>query len=185
MLHGDGVASADPITPESLQSKATTPKMCTHELANRHLHACSDRERGFKYCPGSGLSINVPVTNPTTPYAVSGTRSTAFHSPNPSDALSFEPSTVEAESYLREFKELKSPYFPIIVLSPGTDAQQLRDEKPFVWLCIMAITSKSTEQQKALGREIRLTLGREVLSEGKNNLDLLQGILLYVSWYVI
>lgn len=48
----------------------------------------------------------------------------------------------------------------------------------------MSITSKSSVKQVALGREIRIMMGREILVEGKNNLDLLLGALNFVAWYV-
>ena len=65
----------------------------------------------------------------------------------------------------------------------ATTAHELRRDRPFFWLCIMSVTSKSSVQQKALGREIRITMGREILVEGKNNLDLLLGIIVFVAWY--
>ena len=98
--------------------------------------------------------------------------------------MDFEPSINQAEAYLRNYQEVKHPYLPLIILPACVDAQQLRQERPFLWLCIMAISSKSSDQQKALGREIRLTVGREILLEGKNNLDLLLGLIVYTAWYV-
>jgi hypothetical protein len=77
------------------------------------------------------------------------------------------------------------PYLPFIVLPASTTAQDLRQERPFLWLCIMAVSSKSSLQQMALGKEIRLTLGREVVLDGNRSLDLLLGVIVYVTWYVI
>ena len=48
----------------------------------------------------------------------------------------------------------------------------------------MAVASKSTEQQVALGKEVRLALGRKMLVEGDRSLDLLFGILVYTGWLV-
>jgi hypothetical protein len=36
----------------------------------------------------------------------------------------------------------------------------------------------------ALGKEIRLTLGREAVLDGDRSLDLLLGVIVYVTWYV-
>ena len=65
----------------------------------------------------------------------------------------------------------------------ATTANELRRDRPFLWHCIMSVTSKSSVQQKALGREVRITMGREILIEGKTNIDLLLGILVFVAWY--
>ena len=61
-------------------------------------------------------------------------------------------------------------------------AQELRRDRPFLWLCLMSVASRSTVQQKALAKEMKITLGREILVEGKNNIDLLLGIILFVAW---
>lgn len=48
----------------------------------------------------------------------------------------------------------------------------------------MSVCSKSSAQQLALGKEARIIMGREILVEGRNNLDLLLGALVFVAWYV-
>ena len=72
--------------------------------------------------------------------------------------------------------------FPFIIISESTSAQELRRHRPFLWLCVMSVASKSTVQQKALAKEIKITMGREVFVEGKNNIDLLLGMMVYVAW---
>ena len=171
----------DQLTPESLQSLAPTP---ANVAPNDSEDFCVDKEPDLRYCPGGGLSLHVPVINPDTPYAASGTRSSTYHSSDASVALKFEPSVEEAEAYLQAYRETKSPYFPLVLL-PALNAQQFRQERPFLWLCIMAVSSNNSEQQQALGKEIRLTIGREMLLEGKNNVDLLLGLLIYTAWCVI
>lgn len=76
-------------------------------------------------------------------------------------------------------------YFPFIIVPESTTARELRRDRPFLWLCIMSIASRSTVQQKALATEIKITMGREILVEGRNNIDLLLGILVFVAWYVV
>ena len=73
-------------------------------------------------------------------------------------------------------------YFPFIIVPESTTAYELHHDRPFLWLCIMSVASKSSIQQKALGKEIKITIGREIFVEGKNNLDLLLGLLVYVAW---
>ena len=170
----------DQLTPESLQSLAPTP--ATDESQGV---SAAEKERDSRYCPGSGISLNVPVINPGDVFSASGTRSSTYHGPDTTASLDLEPSVDQAEAYLQSYRTFKHPYFPLIILPENLDAQRLRQQRPFLWLCIMAISAKHTEQQKALGREIRLAIGREMLIEGKNNFDLLLGLLVYTAWYVL
>jgi hypothetical protein len=135
--------------------------------------------------PMNGVSRDY-LANPTllTP-ATTGSESTSHHSPTSGVPCGFEPSLYEAEEYLSIFRNQKSKYFPFIYIPSTTSAQQLLQERPFLWLCIMAISSKSVSQQLALGSKIRHIVGRKMLLEYERNLDLLLGLLAYIGWYVI
>ncbi len=172
----------DQLTPDSLQSLAPSP---SEDITQGGPTTNFAKDKDLRCCVGSGLSLNVPVISPVTAYKASGTRSTTYHSCDTSLSPGLEPSIEEAEGYLKSYKDDKNGYFPILILPASTTARQLRQDRPFLWLCIMAISTKSSEQSKTLGREIRLTIGREILMEGKNNLDLLLGLLVYIAWYVV
>lgn len=94
-----------------------------------------------------------------------------------------EPSPIEAEECLTVFNTTQLHYFPFVYIPPTTTAQQLRQERPFLWLCIMAITSRSTSQQQALDTKIKHTLMQRMLFEFERNVDLLLGLLAYIGWY--
>ena len=188
-VEGSNVAAAsivqNQLTPESLQSLAPSPGNPQNREPDRTRPGNIDLERDLRYCPGTGISLHVPVIDPGATYSASGTRSVTYHSPQASALLEFEPTAEEAEEYLKAYLQFKSAYFPLIGFPTATTAQQLRREKPLLWLCIMMICTKSSEQQKVLGREIRLAVGREMLLEGKNNFDLLLGLLVFSAWYVL
>lgn len=129
-----------------------------------------------------GLRLDSPTTAPDAAYLSSGTRSTIYHCPESTLISGSEPSSEEAEERLKTFRPHMATYFPFIIVPESTTAQDLRLDRPFLWLCIMSVTSKSTVQLKALGREIKITMGREILVEGKNNIDLLLGMLVFVAW---
>ena len=130
----------------------------------------------------NGLRLHSPITAPDTAYVNSGTRSTTYHCPNNSVAYGLEPSSDEADECLSRFRSQMAPFFPFIIVQESTNARDLRGERPFLWLCIMSISSKSTAQQMALSKEMKITVGREMLVEGKNNMDLLLGLLVSVAW---
>ena len=119
---------------------------------------------------------------PDAPYVLSGTRSTAYHCPDSSLVSGLEPSSDQAEEYLNIFRPHTATYFPFILVPESTAAHEIRRDRPFLWLCIMSVAAKSTAQQKALGREVKITMGREIIAEGKNNIDLLLGLLVFVAW---
>ena len=185
-VEGSNVASAsmvqNQLTPESLQSLAPSPGNSENREPGRLLRGSTDLERDLRYCPGTGIILHVPVIDPNATYSASGTRSVTYHSPQASALLEFEPTTEEAEEYLKAYLQFKSAYFPLIGFPTTITAKQLRQERPLLWLCIMMICTKSSEQQKVLSREIRLAVGREMLLEGKNNFDLLLGLLVFSAW---
>ncbi|KAE9369122.1 hypothetical protein N431DRAFT_412898 [Stipitochalara longipes BDJ] len=88
---------------------------------------------------------------------------------------------VEAEEYLRDF-QMNSKYFPFIYIPSTTSAQQLQQERPFLWLCMMAVSSKSTPQQQVFGSKIKQRISQEVVVESSKNLELLLGILIFIGW---
>ena len=135
-----------------------------------------------------GSSNDVPYDYPPYPTLLTptttGSESTFHHSPASGVPGGFEPSLHEAEEFLRIFRTQKSKYFPFIYIPSTTSAQQLFQERPFLWLCIMAMSSNSTSQQLALGSRIRNIVGRKMVLENEKKLELLLGLLAYIGWFV-
>ncbi|RAL59102.1 hypothetical protein DID88_006748 [Monilinia fructigena] len=93
-----------------------------------------------------------------------------------------EPTVEEAERYLQSFQSRNLPHFPFVQFRSGMTAHQLRQERPFFWLCIMTISSTVIHRQLTLGKVIREVAARELVVEGKRNLDLLLGLVCFVGW---
>lgn len=89
----------------------------------------------------------------------------------------------EAEEQLATFRRAFIPMFPFIYIPTTTSASDLRREKPFVWLVIMALTTKVVSKQFDLVDHIWKIISRRVLCEQYANLDLLLGIICFSSWY--
>ncbi|PMD42861.1 hypothetical protein L207DRAFT_486635 [Hyaloscypha variabilis F] len=125
--------------------------------------------------------LNVPVLTPvSTDDSMGSAYSLAVHTGLRDNST--KPSLVQAEEYLRSFQINNLQYFPFMYIPPTTSAQQLQQEKPFLWLCIMAVSSKSTSQQQALGSEIRHAVAHEVVVQLSRNLEFLLGILIFIAW---
>lgn len=88
----------------------------------------------------------------------------------------------ECEEYLETYRSKMVPFFPIVVIPPEMTLYHFREQRPFLWLIIRAICSKSSARQRALWQEIRKELARLVIVEGMRNLDLLLGTLVFAAW---
>ncbi|KAM0235310.1 hypothetical protein ACHAP5_009788 [Fusarium lateritium] len=116
---------------------------------------------------GSGSTVD---THPeTSPSSISEDTSTLA-----------EPTPEEAEVYLNKFREwLKN--FPCMIIPDDMTAAALRKEKPFLWICIMNITSMVVEQQMKMKDRVRQEMATRILINHERSLDCLQGLICYLT----
>lgn len=96
-----------------------------------------------------------------------------------------EPTVLQAEEYLTLFQNQLLPYFPCVYIPPGTSAQQLRCDRPFTWLCIMAVTCRSAVQRRGLYQKIKDITAQQMVHNSLNtDIDILLGLLIYLGWFV-
>lgn len=92
-------------------------------------------------------------------------------------------SALQAEQLLLEFQNEYSQ-FPFVV-TEAVDLAFLRQDRPFLLLAILATAShQQAELHRVLEPEFRAILARRVLVDGVHSLDLLQGLIVYLSWCV-
>ncbi|KAK6075904.1 heterokaryon incompatibility protein [Seiridium cupressi] len=123
-------------------------------------------------------------SNPFLERAVITPATTAYSTPGPSAPSSRvdELSPIKAEQLLHGFRTFYAKRTPFLYIPATTTAQQLQHERPFFWLVIRAICTKSNLEQDKLGTHIREILGKQILVEFQRNIDLLMGLLTYLSW---
>ncbi|KAM6519451.1 hypothetical protein FALCPG4_013083 [Fusarium falciforme] len=92
-----------------------------------------------------------------------------------------EPTPAEAEVYLDKFRSWL-PRFPFMVLPKDQTAENLRKEKPFLWLCIMNITTTSHPQQVKMKERIRQEAAQRVIVDHERSMDVLLGLVCYIAW---
>ena len=94
--------------------------------------------------------------------------------------LTFDRADMHVKKYASMF-----PFYPFVAIHSHMRAEEVSRERPFLFLAILTATS-STEKylQRALDEEFRSTLSRMVIIEGKKSLDILQGLLVYLAWYL-
>ena len=90
----------------------------------------------------------------------------------------------EAEDLLRVYQDASRDY-PFVYVDPTTTLEALRWEKPFLLLSILVMASpRARSLQVLLEKELRELLANKVIVEGELSLDLLQGLLIYLAWYL-
>jgi hypothetical protein len=89
---------------------------------------------------------------------------------------------METEEYLHVFRTGNLKSFPFVYIPEGTTPAQIRKERPFLWLNIIAICTQSRPLQQALSTQIMEILGQQVLVKSERHIDILLGLIAYVGW---
>ncbi|CAG9990119.1 unnamed protein product [Clonostachys byssicola] len=92
-----------------------------------------------------------------------------------------EPTPAEAEVYLDKFRGWLER-FPFMYLPPEVTAASLRRERPFLWLCIMNVTSMSVPQMQRIKVTVRREVAQRVVMDHEPSMDILLGLLAYLGW---
>lgn len=94
-----------------------------------------------------------------------------------------EPTLSEAELYLNKFREWLT-MFPFMVLPHDVTAASLKNDRPFLWSCIMNVTSMSVRQQAIMKEKIRVEAATRIIVNNERNMDVLLGLIAYLGWQV-
>jgi hypothetical protein len=94
------------------------------------------------------------------------------------------PTGEEAEDLLKAFRNEVNPFFPFISIRESSSAYELRRERPFTYLAIMAITSPRLSKRLEISQVIIKQIGQRVFVDSERSMDLLFGVLTFASWFV-
>lgn len=83
---------------------------------------------------------------------------------------------------LDHFRSLNLKFLPFLYIPPHVNGQQLLQDKPFLWLCIIAVCLPGSTQRDGLLERITELLHREVLVNVSLNMDILLGLMTFLSW---
>lgn len=93
------------------------------------------------------------------------------------------PELEEAEMLLREYRLKMMPVFPFVIIPTGMTAAQLQAQRPFTWKGVMLEACRlDGNRQVCLGKELLKEFSEALLMQPRKSLDLLQGLLLYITW---
>ncbi|KAI0838307.1 hypothetical protein F5Y06DRAFT_269107 [Hypoxylon sp. FL0890] len=114
------------------------------------------------------------------------TASTASTHSRPVSSLGIKPQfNLDSAAKLLESFRSMLPYCPCVVLPDDADVRSMARSMPFVLLAILAVTSCSSSLQghSLYDEEFRKVLGLKFVAGGERSLELLQGLIIYCSWY--
>ncbi|KAF2813056.1 uncharacterized protein BDZ99DRAFT_382428 [Mytilinidion resinicola] len=92
--------------------------------------------------------------------------------------------TIEtANALLHTFKTYMTPHFPFVVIPTHMPAEELRLQKPFLFLVLLAASSyDDMPLQRLLGKEVNKYISARVIIGGEVSFELLQGLLVHLAW---
>ncbi|KAF2103661.1 hypothetical protein NA57DRAFT_50533 [Rhizodiscina lignyota] len=91
-------------------------------------------------------------------------------------------SEAECTEYLETFRIKLTPMLPAVCIPSTMTVDQMREQRPFLWLVMRALCTKDYARQHTLGNSIRREIGDVLLIQNVKTLDLLLGILVFTSW---
>lgn len=90
----------------------------------------------------------------------------------------------EADEMLERYHRLAAHLSPFVVVPRDLTSNELRVQRPFLWKGVMmACTYLQGTRQRLVGEQFLEEISRAAFGTGETSLDVLQGLLLLVSWY--
>ncbi|RAK84050.1 hypothetical protein BO79DRAFT_240716 [Aspergillus costaricaensis CBS 115574] len=71
------------------------------------------------------------------------------------------PSSHDAKQRFKAFYNHYTEFLPLLYFEKGSTSEALYRESPFLWLCIMAVTSTDAKEQSSLAKTVREVAARE------------------------
>lgn len=142
----------------------TTPK------SNQHVQHASPCQ--------SGADSYISTALPSPPSTAASPGDCSIH-----DVCATLPISAEtAEETLTQFRTQNLRILPFVHIPPHVTSAQLRQQKPFLWLCIMAVLTPGIIQREALFGKITNLIQQKLLIEVSASMDMLLGLMTFISW---
>jgi hypothetical protein len=91
----------------------------------------------------------------------------------------------EAEIVLQSFRIEMTPLFPFVVIPPSMTFVEMRQKKPFLVLAILMVGCRQDPaRQTTIAHKLREMVSHSMHIQGEKSLDMLQALLVYLSWLV-
>lgn len=133
----------------------------------------------------SHMNVDESLNNDHSAF-IAGSRitpSTFRPSPVLPTAYDFETLGQEADVLLVEFRQKMAFQMPFVIIPPEWRSDEIRRQRPFLWKAVMTAASyQNTARQEALGWSLMQDFTTRLLFKAETSLDLLQGLIIHVSW---
>lgn len=91
----------------------------------------------------------------------------------------------EADELLSLFKQ-RHAYFPFITVPKALQSHEMARTTPFLLLAILTVCStRRPRLHRRTEERFRRILSEKVIVQGQKSLEYVQGLLVYLAWYVI
>ncbi|KAJ5628484.1 hypothetical protein N7490_010712 [Penicillium lividum] len=88
-----------------------------------------------------------------------------------------------ANALLKVYQTTLSIYCPFVIIPPQVNAEQLRREKPLLFLAIInAALYENMSLQRKLEMELKKAISECMIGSGKISFEALQGLLVHIAW---
>lgn len=87
-----------------------------------------------------------------------------------------------AENIISDFRKQNLKLLPFLHIASHVTSEQLRNDKPFLWLCIMAISTPGESKRNLLFTKITDLIHQEVIVGVSPSMDILLGLMTFISW---
>ena len=149
---------------------------------SKYGHGCENPAACLVPPPRAPYQENLGTQNRSAPITPASSSSSSFAYPLPRDV---EPTPDEAELWFHTFQTKYMEHVPFAIpYIQNTSSTQLRQDKPVLWLGIMAVACPFVPKQLNLGRVFKELIAREIVVNGDRSTDLLLAMLTFGHWYV-
>jgi hypothetical protein len=129
--------------------------------------------------------VHVPVVAQSAPFTFVPSLRSHGDVSNSSIESCFGLQPLEATLLLLEYRTLMAPQFPFVVVPPDISSESLHRERPMLWGAVVTAASyHDPVRQEALGWKLMEEFSSRLLIKAEKSLDLLQGLLVHLSWYL-
>lgn len=89
----------------------------------------------------------------------------------------------DEDELLRIFKSEICPKFPFATVSESVRAEDLRRDRPYFHASIVAAATRNSAKQTEIWKWLIQQLTERMFHNGERNIDLLLGVLTFLTWY--
>lgn len=165
---------------QSIVNSSGTPSATARPLGGENIPSPAHgiaRPAGLPTDPSNLDSHMIESLTPPTDTLSTGPPQEPLFTPSPLD-----PSPWQAEEHFTFFRLRMLPCFPFLFLTPDTTAVELRQDRPVLFQAILTVTTFSSQERAIRVEKFKRLLFTSCLMDLQSNMDLLLGILTYLTW---